>query len=874
MAKKPLLIFPKPTAQAKTSRDSFPGNLHFATKEYQVSSLENRITNLERVLENQTAYLGVNPANMVAEMILVLEIAGDLSDFFSAVAKTPGMEFLSVLQAELDPNDEFYLVNEQGERTDKKFGARLFLTMTNQQALRELQSYWLEYKKDLDQQTWRRGTKKFSELFSRLVDLRPYSVADRLHDTGIDIILNDLRHFQIENLYFEVELAFKNNVQKDERAFQEVELLLRENNGSVVPGSRTLIPEINYHAFIATAPIGAFDDLSENTNISFLKSQQVLFFRPVGQSICKFSEEPDQLTRINTPENISMAGLPVIALFDGLPLQNHALLTGKLVVDDPDDFARNYVSEKRIHGTAMASLILNGDFNQARPSSLVRPIYVRPIMKPNAETFNDAESLPIDKLPLDIIHRAVKRMFDGEDGSSPTAPNVKVINFSIGDPFRPFHINISTWAKLIDWLSYKYNVLFVISAGNKVEDMELDIPNASFDTASPGRIQIATLKKIIEGNYDRKILTPAESVNSLTVGSAHSDLSVPINIAQRKDLFNTPHLFSPISRIGYGFNNSVKPEILMPGGRKLYRKAPMQLNPATTQLRLENIPTSHIPPGNCVALPGTVGDFNAVGYLSGTSNAAALTTNLAGQLYEMLVELNGELGEEERIKDKYFTVIIKALLAHGASWGQAFTILDDILRNHRGISGNAVKRNIGQYLGYGAIDSEKILYCTDHRVTLIGFGELSKRENENAHLYSFPLPASIGQKRIDKKLAITLAWLSPLNFKTNQYRNAHLFFDNLDHNGHVTLARNGNDFRASQKGTLQHDVLTGNNADAFIEDATLNIKVNCRQDATGLSIADTIPYALTVTLEIQENVETMIYEEIKERLQQRIRPRI
>ena len=55
---------------------------------------------------------------------------------------------------------------------------------------------------------------------------------------------------------------------------------------------------------------------------------------------------------------------------------------------------------------------------------------------------------------------------------------------------------------------------------------------------------------------------------------------------------------------------------------------------------------------------------------------------------------------------------------------------------------------------------------------------------------------------------------------------------------------------------------------------TLTITVNCRKDASGLSAKDEIRYGLTVTLEIQENVHTMIYDEVKLRLQERIRERV
>ncbi|MBT2560210.1 S8 family peptidase [Pedobacter sp. ISL-68] len=873
MAKKPLLIFPRASSGSRDTLQPFIDNINYPGKEAQVQKFENRISELDRMLENQTAYLGANPANLVAEMILVLEVAGDLKDFFRAVAATPGMEFLGELQSEIDPDENFYTVDGNGARTNKRFGARLFLTMTNQAALRELRTYWEKYKLDRDEQNFVRNTSRFRVLFDRLKDLRPYSIADRIYDTGLQDYLDEMRLLEVDPVKFEIELAFKNNAAKDARAYEEVNTLLQQNNGRIIENSRVIISEIAYHAFIAEAPIGSFDDLTENTNITFLKSQQILFFRPVGQTIFDLSEEP-QLFDYNGEAAEGQPGLnPIVALLDGLPLENHALLVGKINVDDPDDFARNYLAQNRVHGTAMASLIINGDLSD-ESAPLNRPIYVRPILKPIANNQSGGEFLPDDKLPIDLIHRAVRRMFEGEEGNPPTAPQIKLINFSIGDPFRPFHQNISTWAKLIDWLSYRYNVLFIISAGNKVDDIVLDIPEADFDQTSAADVQTATLRKMIQGNFDRKILTPAESINSITVGSSHDDSHGPFNFPQRKNLIGSPFLLSPISRIGFGYNNSIKPDILMAGGRHLFRKHIRQADPEKTHLRIETGESIVHPPGNLAAMPGSAGDTQKVGYLTGTSNAAALTSNLGAKLYEMLLELNTELPNDQKIPDGYFTVILKALLVHGSSWGEAQEIITQIIRTLPGISPQTVKRNIYPYLGYGTVDSEKILYCTDHRVTLIGFGELTTRTGQDAHTYSFPLPPSLGTVNIDKRLAISLAWISPLNFKTAQYRKAHLFFDNLENNGHLALSRNSHDFKLGRKGTVQHDVLTGEYADVFQDGDTINIKVSCREDASGLSTQESIKYALAVTLEIRENVHTMIYEEIQLRLQQRIRERI
>lgn len=142
--------------------------------------------------------------------------------------------------------------------------------------------------------------------------------------------------------------------------------------------------------------------------------------------------------------------------------------------------------------------------------------------------------------------------------------------------------------------------------------------------------------------------------------------------------------------------------------------------------------------------------------------------------------------------------------------------------------------------------------------------------NKNAHLFDFPIPPSIGQQRINKKLVVTLAYNSPLNFQTRKYRKAQLYFDNISDNSPLTLNRSYYDFRTAQSGTVQHDILEGDKADVFIDGDAINIKVNCREDAGGLTEA--VKYGLCVTFEVQEQIP--IYDEIQQRIIQRVRPNV
>src|SRR5207302_2200555 len=101
---------------------------------------------------------------------------------------------------------------------------------------------------------------------------------------------------------------------------------------------------------------------------------------------------------------------PLVALLDGFPVANHQLLAGNVEIDDPDDLEARYVTNSsRLHGTSMASLIIHGDTNVASPP-LKRRIHVRPVLC--CDEFGSAEHFPREQLVVDIIYRAVIRMFE------------------------------------------------------------------------------------------------------------------------------------------------------------------------------------------------------------------------------------------------------------------------------------------------------------------------------------------------------------------------------------------------------------------------------------------------------------------------------
>ena len=94
------------------------------------------------------------------------------------------------------------------------------------------------------------------------------------------------------------------------------------------------------------------------------------------------------------------------------------------------------------------------------------------------------------------------------------------------------------------------------------------------------------------------------------------------------------------SATGFGFRRSVKPDVLLPGGREIY------LRPATgeDQVILEPACVEATGPGIRVAAPGLEGEIDGSVYTFGSSNATALATRTIDQIYEALSRLTNRRG--------------------------------------------------------------------------------------------------------------------------------------------------------------------------------------------------------------------------------------
>ena len=473
------------------------------------------------------------------------------------------------------------------------------------------------------------------------------------------------------------------------------------------------------------------------------------------------------------------------------------------------------------------------------------------------------EHIPDNVLLVDLIHRAVKRLFEGDGTNGPIAPSVRVINLSIGDPNRPFLQSISPLARLLDWLSQTYNVLFIISAGNHSNAIQLDISQNVFESYNQEKKEATVVKALFADCVNRRILSPAESINGLTVGSVQYDSS-QFNPINKHSGFN-PFLHSlpsPISAFGSGYRRSIKPDIVFPGGMVLYKEVLKSLSSDNYAIEPLGIPIRRQPPGNKTAIPPQQAiSTKAVGYSCGTSNATALISHAAGICYEYLQQIFAEQTVDVSLR-ACEVPLLKAMLVHSCSWGDMGSRISEILytsKNKRKLSGL-----ISRWIGYGTPELGRVLNCTEQRATVLGFGQLSDGE---ANVFNLPLPPSLGSRREWRRLTATMAWLSPISAGTQRYRTANLWFEILG----VPVVPNrkescsGNDgWHTVRRGTVQHEVFEGKRAEPLIDGEVLRIKVNCSKDAG--RIQNPVTYGLVVSLEVAEGVNIPVYNEIKTRI--------
>lgn len=841
MPERPLILFPQPEkADRERKPATFPKIVTPSFKK-QFLRLQPAFNALNNAFEQKALTVQQSPTGINPEFALVFEIIGTVDDFYTAVKNTEGLEWIFDSEAEpFGPDEDFYQIDDGSrERSTSSLNGKLYCVMSNQQAISQLLSLWRRYLNG-EQNVFKRGFSGLRNVFTHIKNIRKWNACDRIAETyAIEYWRNSLMEGE-DPVKFEIELFFRKDEAKRKNSINIIDREIKALNGRII--KECIISEIFYHGLLVELPRTAIEDLVNNyEDIELSRVDDIMFFRPTCQT--EFVSVANSDVYTVEKETNKPTGEAVVAVFDGMPMQNHRLLRDRVIIDDPDNYETGYESKYRIHGTSMVSLVIYGDINK-NDVPISTPVYVRPILRPKQGFDKIIESVPDDSLFVDVLHRSVKRMMEGDGEEKAIAPNTKIINLSIGDPVRQLASTMSPAARLLDFLSFKYKILFIISAGNHPEIV--DFLDKSFNELKS--LNITQRNKVfgyaIKANQrNLKILSPAENLNGLTIGALYDDFTSTIEETDRFIWAVEKGLPSPISAFGKGYRSVITPDLFYYGGRGFIR--------GSFDGKIHWVDSRS---GCLSAAPYDRGE-NGCAFSFGTSDAAAQITHEAAKCYDVLNQVFfDETGANIPVDS--IAILLKAMLTHGASW--------EPIANKLASAMEISPKQLCQWLGNGIPNINRVMECTKERITLIGQGALPKGKGD---IFKLPLPIDFSSRLIKRRLTVTLSYLSPVVPNKQAYRGVQLWFNIDDGGKRLVPDRQNTEWQAVRKGSLQHEIFTGENPIVWDNDELI-IKVNCKEEADRIKIP--IPYALFVSFEVAEGFDVDLYAAVSEKIRQRI----
>jgi hypothetical protein len=235
--------------------------------------------------------------------------------------------------------------------------------------------------------------------------------------------------------------------------------------------------------------------------------------------------------------------------------------------------------------------------------------------------------------------------------------SVKVYNLSLGSSIPINNFEFSDLAKLLDFLSKHYKVLFIVSSGN-INSLLGTYPSDHFLNSSS------------------RIGCPAESILSLTIGS--------IAKYDNTDSLSNKEEISPFSRIGPGADLGIKPELVAHGGNLIL---PYNFSPRVSSY-------------------GISADGTNLCVDNGTSYSAPIISQYAQRLFDLYPDSDPNL--------------VRALLCHFTEKKNVPEEITDDVINYTGFGEPIIDNALAAgsfnaaYIHEGQLDQENYQYVAFH----------------------------------------------------------------------------------------------------------------------------------------------------------------
>ncbi|MFH1190276.1 MAG: S8 family peptidase [Candidatus Omnitrophota bacterium] len=421
------------------------------------------------------------------------------------------------------------------------------------------QGYWITLAEDEDLQKVERRLKEYCETKK----LQTFNCIEPFEQIPVeDKIGEELRAHPLEpgeTAHLDVEIWRMEDKRIDEflsgKGEQKgFEFLLNEKGGKITDRLKTT----NLCLLRVRLNKEIFDDIKTLNVINRIDRPPKPYFTAETISI------PLEKLDVKEPPNKNATA---IGILDSGILASHPLLekaTG-------DEIAVSMLGRKEIredkpqddvgHGTKVAGIAVYGDLKQCILEKKFSPevwiLSAKVMYRKEGPTGEICAEYDETELLEHQLEKAVTYFVEN-------FKNCRIVNISFGNRASPMFRGQAQYslAVLIDELAKKHNLIFIISAGNISENKVL-----------------AIIKKypqyFIDETKDVKIIDPASSAYALTVGSIVQEYG-PFesgNENSEKDIAYSPAnkkgYPSPFTRVGPGYREMIKPDLVEEGGNIL-----------------------------------------------------------------------------------------------------------------------------------------------------------------------------------------------------------------------------------------------------------------------------------------------------------------
>lgn len=566
-----------------------------------------------------------------------------------------------------------------------------------------------------------------------------------------------------------------------------------------------------------------------------------------GISVQQLNRDINELPR-NIPS--PAVGAPRVCILDSGINTNHPLLQPAMAE------SASFVDEEGEmdlagHGTAVAGVALYGDVEACNEGNFWQPqfwIYNGKVMKKCPQTGNaiyNEHSLEAS------LTRAVEHFVE---------LGCRIFNLSLGNSNAPYDgMHVRGLAYILDVLSRRHNILFVVSTGNFCGSEDPAVPVNSWRDEYPEYL-LAEQSSIID---------PAPAMSVLTVGSIARH-NATIDTQRFPEIYqlspaseNQP---SPFTRHGPSVKGAFKPDLVAAGGNLA---CPMRI--ADGQWRqiekgLGVLTFNHEFVGNTI--------FKEV---SGSSLAAPYITHLAGRLLNEYPTSSANL--------------LRAMLVnHAYLPNEVVTTFSEDFRNAYKEDKSTLNRNVARDVaGYGAVNEGDLFRSSDNTVVLLSEQTIEKN---SCQFFELPLPADFLRKaRATRELTVTLAYSPAVRTTRVEYLATQISFRlvkgaSLDEvQRHFNQASKADVESRNDDAVPNRDVSAQQRSRGTVQSSRWTFRqrnpdekwfvVVIRQDRewNHPDVLDEEPYALVVTVTDRDNENAQLYTQIQALIAQQVEVR-